>query len=110
MPTKKLNPAEWKEYFNKISKDLKNTLVTIEVFGPDLGDQTEVRWQLLKGLNMDPREDSLVVFTENLDHRISHPKDIFIEETAGNPTTIEITDADNNKQLIKLQDLTKKVA
>jgi len=110
MATRKLNPSEWTQYFNQINKSINHSLVTIEILSPDLGDQVEVRWQLLQGFSIDHKENSLIVFTENLNHRISEPKDIYINETEGNVTTIEITDKDDVKQLIRLQDLSRKVA
>lgn len=110
MKTRKLDRTEWKEFFNSLNKQLNHTLVTIEISGDELGSQTEVRWQLLQGFSVDQKENSVVVFTENINHSISHPKEIYIEESNGNPKTIEIVDKDNNKQLIKLQDLSKRVA
>jgi len=110
MTTRKLHFNEWKNFFNSLNKQLNHTLVTIEISGAGFGSQTEVRWQLLQGFSVDHKENSLIVFTENINHSISHPKEIYIEESDGNPKTIEIVDKDNNKQLIKLQDLSKKVA
>lgn len=108
--TKQLDKKEWKDYFNQLNKRLNHSLVTIEILEPEFGDQTEVRWQLLQGFSVDEKEKSLIVFTENINHRISDPKSIYINESEGNQTTLEIIDKDDTRQLIKLQDLTRKVA
>ncbi len=110
MSTKKIEQYEWKNFFDKFSKEHKTTLVTLEVISSEIGDQTEIRLQPLKGLSIDSKSDSLVVFTEDINHSIYHPKDIFVEERDESRITIEILDQDNNIQILQLQDLTKRAS
>lgn len=103
MASRQLAREQWKNYFDLISKQNKSAVVNVEVIGIEIGDQTEIKWQPLKGLSHDPKRNSFCVYTEQINHQISHPKDIFVEEKDGFPETIEIIDEDNNKQILKLK-------
>jgi hypothetical protein len=104
MAARKLEHSQWKDYFDTFSKKHKSAIVNLEISGAEIGDQTEIRWQPLKGMSHDPKKDLLTIYTEDIDHTITKAKDIFIEERAGFPETIEIIDGDNNKQILKLKE------
>jgi TolB-like protein len=103
MAARKLEHSQWKDYFDTFSKNNRSVIVNLEISGKDTGDQTEIRWQPLKGVSHDPKKDLLTIFTEDIDHTISKAKDIFVDERSGMPETIEIIDQDDNKQILKIR-------
>jgi hypothetical protein len=44
------------------------------------------------------------VALEGLDHLISKPRELYVEEGPGGLTALEIIDADDVKQIVKLRD------
>lgn len=110
MGSRKLPHQEWQNYFDSFSKTHGAALINLEVVGKDIGDQTEIRWQPLRGLSHDPHKDSFFVVTDSLEHTIFHPKTIHIEELHGVLRSIEIVDQDNNHQIIRLKDTPKSEA
>ncbi|MFL6711906.1 MAG: DUF5335 family protein, partial [Sulfurifustis sp.] len=79
MPTHHLQRDHWQSYFDRISRHLGGEQVEIETAGLGLGDQLKQEWVLLNGLVYDPKDDVFEVVTDDVDHLIHHPKDIYIE-------------------------------
>ena len=69
-----------------------------------LGAQLEADWLPLLGIVYDPNDDIVEVALEGLDHLISKPRELYIEEGSGGLTALEIIDADDVKQIVKLRD------
>lgn len=107
MGLRKLERTEWKPYFDTLSKSIKSSLLNLEVVGAEIGDQREISWQPLNGFSHDVVKDRIDIFTENLGHSISHPKEVFVQEKAGIAESIEIIDEDDNKQILKFRAATK---
>ena len=101
MITRKLEPTQWQEYFDRASRRLAGGRAEIEVIGEDIGDQVQADMDLL-GLSYDPHDRALTIAGEPLDHRISEPQEIYVEEDVGNLTSVEVIDQEGHKQLIKL--------
>src|SRR5262249_44964390 len=69
-----------------------------------LGDQVEAEWLPLLGIAYDPHDDIVEVALEGLDHLIPKPRDIYVEDAPGGLVALEIVDADDVKQIVKLRD------
>lgn len=63
----------------------------------------EKEWTALNGLAYDPKDDVFEVLTEDVDHLVSRPKDIYVDQEADGLRSVEVIDADDNRQLIKLR-------
>ncbi len=103
--TKELPRAEWKEYFDRFTREhLRNEMsgaVTVEVMSPTLGDQFEVSAVRLLGLTYDPRSQSLEASLEELDHLIFSPTAIWVlEGEPGFISTLEVLRSDGTKEII----------
>jgi hypothetical protein len=106
--TKELPRAEWKEYFDRFTREhLRNGTsgaVTVEVMSPTLGDQFEVSAVRLLGLTYDPKSQSLEASLEELDHLIFNPTAIWVlEGEPGFISTLEVVRSDGTKEIIYLR-------
>jgi hypothetical protein len=104
----KLSRSEWKPYFDYISRYIPNhnigfKNVQIEVGSMDFGDQ-ELTKGILEGFNYDPREDIFYVFTEQMEHLIYHPIEIYIDASIEGLHSLEIIDDEDNTHIVLLRD------
>ena len=102
MITRKLEPSQWQPYFDHASRKLAGGRAAIEIIGEDIGDQVQAEITLL-GLTYDPHDRALTIAGEALDHRISDPQEIYVEEEGGELQSLEVLDQEGHKQLIKLE-------
>ena len=92
MATRHLDKTQCKDYFDRVSRELGDKHAQIEVAGLGLGSQVSHAWTNLRGIAYDPRNDAFEVVTDDLDHLIPHPGDVYVED-----------DADGNQQIIRLK-------
>lgn len=104
MATRKLDKKEWRSFFDRFSSTVEGKQAEIEVVSLQLGDQVEADWLPLLGIAYDPHDDIVEVALEGLDHLISKPREIYVEEGPGGLAALEIVDGDEVKQIIKLRD------
>jgi hypothetical protein len=103
MTAKKLEKAEWRPFFDRISKTLVGKRAEIEVASLSLGDQIEAEWLPLIGITYDPKDDVLEIALEGLDHMIGKPREIYVEGGPIELNSVEIVDADGVKQIVQLK-------
>ena len=104
MTVRKLDKSEWKPFLDGISKVVGPKQVEIEVQSLDLGDQIEAEWLPLVGLTYDPKDDVLDVALEGLDHLISQPREIYVEDGGVGLASVAVVDAEGVRQIVKLRD------
>src|SRR5215471_7653256 len=104
MATRKLDKAQWRTFFDRLSKMLEGKQAEIEVVSLGLGDQIEAEWLLLLGIAYDPNDDIVEVALEDLDHMIAKPRDVYVEEGPGGVVALEIVDADAVKKFVNPRD------
>jgi Family of unknown function (DUF5335) len=101
---RKLEKAQWRSYFDTLSKLLEAKEAEIEVASLDLGDQVQAKWLPFLGIAYDPEDDVVEVALEDLDHMINRPREIYLDDEVAGLTSIEIVDADGAKQIVKFKD------
>ena len=69
-----------------------------------LGGHVQADWIPFIGLVYDPKDDLVEVALEGLDHLIRSPREIEVEEGNGQLVSIEIIDAQEDHQIIKLKE------
>ncbi|RUM28251.1 MAG: hypothetical protein DSY42_08700 [Aquifex sp.] len=100
----KLTKEEWKDYFEKLSKNLPAVEAQFEVLDKNVGNQIEVEYSPLLGLSYDPKDDVFEIqFRESHDHLIYHPQEIYINEDNGKITSMEIVDKEGTKYILRLK-------
>jgi hypothetical protein len=109
--THTLDAGRWLEYFESIGPALDGSLVTIEVMDEQIGDQVEAERLPLQAIGYDPNDNVMEIavgrrglrYPVLLRHFISRPQTIAIEETGkAAPSAILVTDADDQRTLIRL--------
>jgi len=103
MRTRKLEKTEWNPYFDRVSKALGGTLAEIEVASLSLGHQVEVNWLPLIGIAYDPKDDIVEIALQDLDHMIPKAREIAVEEAPDGLASVQITDSDGTRQIVKLR-------
>lgn len=104
MTTRKLDKTQWRTFLDRLSTTLEGKQAEIEIASLRLGDQVEADWLPLLGIAYDPNDDIVEVALEGLDHLIPKPRELYAEEGPGGLTALEIIDADDVKQIVKLRD------
>ncbi len=103
MATRKLEKAQWKDYFDAVSREIPGKQVELEVASLRLGDQIEAEWVPLTGLTYDPKDDLFEVVTEALDHLIQRPQEIYVQYDSDGLHSVEVIDADGNRHIVQLK-------
>lgn len=101
MITRKLEPEAWQEYMDRASRKLTGGRAEIEIFGEDLGAQVHSDLNLL-GLSYDPHDRALTISGEPMEHRISDPQEIYVEEDSGELACLEVVDPEGHRQLVRV--------
>ena len=93
MAVRKLEKPEWHPYFDSISKAVIGKRAEIEA-----------EWLSLIGVVYDPKDDRLEIALDGLDHLIPHPQEVYIDEQAGQLSSLEVIDRAAVAQIVKLRD------
>ncbi len=104
MALAKLEKPKWHAYFDSMSKVLEGKRVEIEVDALSIGSQIEAEWLPLLGITYDPKDDIMDVALEGLDHRIHKPREVFVDQTAVDLSSLEVIDNEDFRHIIKLRD------
>jgi hypothetical protein len=104
MTIRKLEKPEWRPFLDVVSELLEAKEAEIEVASLNLGDQVLAEWLPLRGITYDPRNDVVEVVLDEVDHMIHRPREIYLDNGAGALRSIEIVDADDVKQIVRLKD------
>ncbi|MFT5659297.1 MAG: hypothetical protein ACI9KN_002580 [Gammaproteobacteria bacterium] len=102
MPIKEIAKKDWKSYFDRITKAVRGGLVHIEVDSLELGAQTEVDKLTLNGLTYEEKDAVLIVSTDEIEHTIRSPQQIYVTEGTSGLSSIKVSSADGVSQIISL--------
>lgn len=104
MPTRTLAKAEWGPYFDRIASLLPGKRASVEILSEAIGDQRMADRRPLLGISYDGKDNLIEVAMEGLDHLVTDPRDLKIEERDGALASFEITTADGTRQIVILDD------
>ena len=96
--------AEWRSFFDRVSKVLLGKRAEIEVATLDLGDQIVVEWLPMIGITYDSNDDLLDVALDRMSHLIRRPREIVVEEGDTGLKSVAVVDADGARQIVNLKD------
>jgi hypothetical protein len=103
MSTKEIPRDDWTEFFDSFSRRHQGWLVTVEVLGPDVGDQVEARELPLEGITAELRDtggDEIEVFVgarpdSHVSHKITAPERVYLKQSEeGTDEALEIASKD----------------
>jgi hypothetical protein len=100
----------WPHYFETLTKEAEGFDVTIEVVGPELGDQFEAEKLPLAYLAYDNKDDVFIVAVGGRDrrypvlrHMIEHPDKILADSRAADtPWAVEVVGSDGDQTIVTL--------
>jgi hypothetical protein len=112
MPTKEIPRDEWTTFLDTFSRQHEGWLSTLEILGPDIGAQEEVRNLPLEGItatSKDSAPETIAISLgktaeDHVTHTIANPSRIWLEQTSeGANAALEIESADNVKTLLRFR-------
>jgi Family of unknown function (DUF5335) len=104
MAIRKLEKAEWRSFFDRITKGLVGKHAEIEVASLELGSQVEAEWLPLLGIAYDPKDDVIEIALDGLDHLIAKPRELHVDEGPVGLTSLRVVGRDGASQIVKLRD------
>jgi len=105
--TKQLPADDWLGFFATFSTENRKHPVTVELIGPELGDQILVEGAPLMAVDYDPPDkgDNLVITTgeESQEHVVRAPREVWLARDGhGRIEVIEVVDGEGVRTLIRL--------
>ena len=106
---RKVEKAEWKQFFDVLSKQVEGAHAEIEVASLELGDQIEAEWLPLIGSVYDHKDNSVEIALEAsqrevVDHIIREPREIYFAEDGRQFMGLDIIDLEGTHHIVKLKD------
>jgi uncharacterized protein DUF5335 len=106
--TVQIPQAQLAQYFKTVTKAIlpagQPEAVDLELVSLDWGDQVGLQGAHLIGITYDPHTNSLEFEIDPGDHRIFHPKEVWVlEEDDGFPRSIEIVQPDGARQIATIR-------
>jgi hypothetical protein len=89
MASQEVPREQWAEFFDSFSQRHQGWLVTVEILGPDIGDQVEARALPLEGITAElngDEEDEIDIFVgtrpdSHVTHKINAPLHVRLKQT-----------------------------
>jgi len=112
MRTREISRSEWPEFFDRFSRLHEGWLVTLEIFGVDIGAQVQERELAFEGIvdEWDEVQGNQIVIMvgaeadDHITHSISHPTQVSVEEThEGADAGLAIQSADGVIALLRFR-------
>lgn len=104
MATSEIKRDNWQAYFDRMSKQLLGKSAEIDVEALQIGSQIEAEWVPLLGVSYDGNNDVLSIAVEGLNHMVSRPKSVFVDVELGQLASMEVTDCDDVRHIVRLRD------
>ena len=110
MKTREIPRDEWTRFFDNLSRRQEGWQVTLEVFGPDIGDQVEERDMFLAGVTAELAEegDKIEIMmggkpSGHVTHTITAPIQVDLQQTdLGVDSALHIKSSDGTTSLLHL--------
>jgi hypothetical protein len=101
---RKLEQAEWRTFFDQMSKRLVGKRAEIDVESLALGAQVEAEWLLLFGIVYDPKNDIVEIALQDLDHIVHKPREIYVDEGLIGLASLKVVDGDGIQHIVQFRD------
>lgn len=110
MKTREIPRNEWKIFFDNLSRKQEGWEATLEVFGPEIGDQVEERHMFLAGMTAELSDagDKIEIMmggnpSGHLTHIVNAPIQVHLQQThVGVDAALQIKAADGTTTLLHL--------
>ena len=105
MTARSIDKAEWGSFCAGLSKALTGSEAEIDVASLELGDQIEKQWAPWLGITYDPRDDTIDIALEDVDHIVNRPTELLADMDDVNISALQITDAEGARHNVRLKGL-----
>ena len=112
MQTKEIPKNEWPGFFDSFSRKHQGWLVSVEIFGSEIGAQVEQRHMVLEGITNERDEvagNTVIIMTEakpegHITHSIIDPTAVSVEQTdEGADVALAIKSNDGTTSLLRFR-------
>lgn len=100
MQTREIGKNSWRSFFDQVSLSLQGKLIQIEVDSLELGAQIEADKLSLNGLTYDSKDDALIISTDQIEHIIRSPQQVFIADGDEGINSLKVCAADGTDQIV----------
>jgi uncharacterized protein YjiK len=100
MQTREIAKDDWHSFFDQVSRALRGKLIQIEVDSLQLGAQIEANKLSLNGLTYDSKDDALIITSDQIEHVIRSPLQIFITDGGEGINSLKVCAADGTDQIV----------
>jgi hypothetical protein len=104
MATRRIDKAQWRDFFDGLTHDLVGREAEVEVSSLGLGSRIAAEWLGLFGFNYDPRADVIEIALDGVDHLIHAPREVWADVESSGLAALEIVGADDTKQIVRLRE------
>ena len=113
MKTKEIPKNEWPKFFDNFSRQHEGWLVTLEIFGSELGAQVQERELAFEGIVDEWDEihgNQIVIMVgdrpeDHITHSITRPTQVSVEQNEGVSAVLAIKSADGVMALMRFRSL-----
>ena len=99
-----ITKSEWQNFFDNISKTIKDNPTELEVEALSIFDKIEAEWIPLIGISYDAANERISVIFDKLDHAIEKPQEVTVEKEQDGIKAIEIVSAeDGSKNILRFK-------
>jgi hypothetical protein len=100
MQTREIEKDNWRSFFDQVSWTLQGKLIQIEVDSLELGAQIEADKLSLNGLTYDSKDDTFVISTDEIEHVMRSPQQIFVADGTEGINSLKVRTADGTEHII----------
>jgi len=104
MSTREIAKSEWTSFFDQVSKVLRGKMIQIEVDSLELGAQIEVSKLSLNGLTYDKKDNSFIISTDEIQHAIHSPRQIFVKDGTRGIESLLVSTSDGVEQIVSFSE------
>lgn len=100
MATEQIKKSDWQGYFSKLTNHIEGLNIAVEIDSPEFGAQNQSAKLQVQGLTYDPKSDLFEISSNDIEHIVNKPKDIYVESTEGIVHSIKVEDGENNAHIL----------
>ena len=105
MTARSIDKSEWATFCAGLSKALTGSQAEIEVASLELGDQIEKEWAPWLAITYDPKDDTIDIALEEVDHIVNRPTELLADMDDVNISALQITDAQGIRHMVRVKGL-----
>jgi hypothetical protein len=111
MSTREVIRNEWASFFDTFNKQHEGWLASLEIFGEEIGAQTEAVELPFEGISFDTEDkpESLIISfgkttSDHVSHTVEQPRRVWLRQTAeGADDSLEIEEEGTQKTLLRFR-------